>query len=89
MNILNYKRNPRVYFDNLAIGDVFVFKYKVYMKVSNLMISQDEKKLITLRCDGNNIYDFCVNLETGELREITMGTLVEPLGVVEIRKDDN
>ena len=86
MNFLTYKRRNKVYFDNLANGDVFIFKNKVYMKVGNKMVSQDEEILITLYYDLNKSYDFCVNLETGEPREITMGTLVEPLDVVEIKK---
>lgn len=89
MNILSYKRSNKVCFDNLANGDVFIFNNRVYMKVNNVMISQDEKKLMTLCYDGNNTYDFCVNLETGEPMEIAGGTLVEPLGEVEIRKDNS
>ena len=88
MNILSYKRSNKVCFDNLANGDVFIFNNRVYMKVNNVMISQNEKKLMTLCYDGNNTYDFCVNLETGEPMEIAGGTLVEPLGEINIKKDD-
>ena len=87
MNILSYKRNHKVYFDNLANGDVFILKDKVYMKVSNVMISQDGKKFMTLYYDCNNSYDFCVNLETGEPMEISGGCYVEPLDEVKIRKE--
>lgn len=87
MNILSYKRNHKVYFDNLAYGDVFILNDKAYMKVNNVMISQDGKKFMTLCYDGNNSYDFCVNLETGEPMEIAGGTWVEPLDEVKIKKD--
>lgn len=89
MNILSYKRSNKVCFDNLANGDVFIFNNRVYMKVSNKMLNQDGEKFTILYYDINKSYDFCVNLETGEPMEIAMGTLVEPLGVVEIKKDDN
>ena len=88
MNILSYKRSNKVYFDNLECGDVFIFKDKVYMKVNNEMLLQDKKTFSPLYY-YNNSYDFCVNLETGESMEIAGGTLVEPLGEVKIKKDDN
>lgn len=87
MNILEYKRSSKVCFSDLECGDLFVLNDRVYMKVSNVMISQDGKKFITLYYNCNNSYDFCVNLETGEAREIAGGTLVEPLGEVKIKKD--
>ena len=89
MNILSYKRNNKVNFDNLANGDVFILNNKVYMKVSNKMLNQDGEKFTILYYDLNKSYDFCVNLETGEPMEIAGGTLVEPLDEIEIRKDDN
>lgn len=88
MNILSYKRNHKVYFDNLANGDVFIFDDKAYMKVSSKMLKQDGENSTILYYDCNNSYDFCVNLETGEPREITMGTWVEPLSEINIKKDD-
>lgn len=88
MNILSYKRNNKVYFDNLANGDIFILNDKVYMKVGNKMLSQDEEKLMTLYYNYNHSHDFGVNLETGEPREITGGTWVEPLGEINIKKDD-
>lgn len=89
MNILSYKRSNKVYFDNLANGDVFIFDNKVYMKVKSKILLQDEEKFSILYYDGNNNHDFCVNLETGEAMEIAGGTLVEPLWEVKIKKDDN
>ena len=89
MNILSYKRSNKVYFDNLANGDVFIFDNKVYMKVRSKILLQDEKNFSILYYDGNNNYDFCVNLETGEPMEIAGGTWVEPLSEVEIKKDEN
>ena len=88
MNILKYKRSSKVCFDNLEYGDVFIFDDRVYMKVSNVMISQNKKEFITLYYNCNNSYDFGVNLETGEPREIAGGTWVEPLGEINIKKDD-
>ena len=89
MNILSYKRNNKVCFDNLANGDVFILNNKVYMKVRSKILLQDEKNFSILYYDGNNNYDFCVILETGEPMEIYMSTLVEPLGEVKIKKDEN
>lgn len=88
MNILTYKRSNKVYFDSLENGDVFIYDNKTYMKVGNVMLSQDGKEFITLYYKCNNSYDFGVNLETGEPREITGGTWVEPLGEINIKKDD-
>ena len=88
MNILSYKRNNKVCFDNLANGDVFILNNKVYMKVRSKILLQDEKNFSILYYDGNNNYDFCVNLETGEPMEIAGGTWVEPLGEINIKKDD-
>ena len=87
MNILEYKRSSKVCFSDLECGDLFVLNDRVYMKVSNVMVSQDGKKFITLYYNCNKSYDFCVNLETGETREIAGGTLVEPLSEVKIKKD--
>lgn len=87
MNILEYKRSSKVRFSDLECGDLFVFNDRVYMKVSNVMISQDGKEFITLYYKCNNSYDFGVNLETGEPAEIARGTWVEPLGEVKIKKD--
>ena len=89
MNILSYKRSNKVYFDNLANGDVFIFDNKVYMKVINKMLKQDGKNSTILYYDCNNSYDFGVNLETGEPREIAGGTWVEPLSEINIKKDEN
>lgn len=87
MNILTYKRSNKVYFDSLENGDVFIYDNKIYMKVGNVMVSQDGKEFLTLCYNCNNSYDFSVNLETGEPREIAGGTFVEPLGEVKIKKD--
>ena len=87
MNTLSYKRSNKVYFDNLANGDVFILNDKIYMKVGNEILSQDKEKLMTLYYNGNHSHDFCVNLETGEPMEIAGGTLVEPLGEVKIKKE--
>ena len=87
MNTLSYKRNNKAYFDSLVNGDIFVLNDKVYMKVGDEILSQDKKKIMTLYYGDNNNHDFCVNLETGEAREIAGGTLVEPLSEVEIKKD--
>ena len=87
MNILTYKRSNKVCFDSLENGDVFIYDNKIYMKASNKMRSQDGGSLITIYCSVNISYDFGVNLETGEPREITGGTWVEPLGEVKIRKE--
>ena len=87
MNTLSYKRSNKVYFDDLANGDIFILNDKVYMKVSNKMLNQDREKFTILYYDINKSYDFCVNLETGEAMEIAGGTLIEPLGEVEIKKE--
>lgn len=87
MNILDYKRSNRVCFSDLECGDLFVLNDRVYMKVSNVMVSQNGKEFITLYYKCNNSYDFGVNLETGESREIARGTWVEPLNEVKIKKE--
>lgn len=87
MNILEYKKSSKVCFRDLECGDLFVLNDRAYMKVSNVMVSQNVKEFITLYYKCNNSYDFGVNLETGEPREIAGGTFVEPLGEVKIKKD--